>query len=235
MSKTHKITLGTKEWADSNVNCYFGCSNNCKYCYAKKMAIRFQYNKTSLQSLNKQLDARERALPTLKNKESALRMEVKKSKKIVKDLEKKLAAKIKEYDNIIVLWNEFKVDLVSIEDVKLSIKNIAGVKIPQLNTIDFNIKQFSIFNNPKWFLDGIAILKELASIAIEKEFFILKTELLDHERKKTTQKVNLFEKVQIPGYMDAIRKIKRFLEDEENLSKSAQKIVKTRQQQMEAA
>ncbi len=44
-SKTRKITLGTKEWADSNVNCYLGCSNNCRYCYAKKMAIRFK-NKT---------------------------------------------------------------------------------------------------------------------------------------------------------------------------------------------
>jgi V/A-type H+-transporting ATPase subunit D len=45
--------------------------------------------------------------------------------------------------------------------------------------------------------------------------------------------VNLFEKVQIPGYEDAIRKIKRFLEDKENLSKAAQKIVKNRQQQNE--
>lgn len=40
--KKRKITLGTKEWADSNVNCYFGCSNNCCYCYAKMMAIRFK-------------------------------------------------------------------------------------------------------------------------------------------------------------------------------------------------
>ena len=55
-----------------------------------------------------------------------------------------------------------------------------------------------------------------------------KMELLDRARKKTTQKVNLSEKVQIPGFQEAIRKIKRFLEDEENLSKSAQKIVKTR-------
>ena len=39
---TKKITLGTKEWADSNVNCYSGCSNDCRYCYAKKMAIRFK-------------------------------------------------------------------------------------------------------------------------------------------------------------------------------------------------
>ena len=35
-------TRGTKEWADSNVNCFFGCSNNCKYCYAKQMALRFK-------------------------------------------------------------------------------------------------------------------------------------------------------------------------------------------------
>ena len=55
-------------------------------------------------------------------------------------------------------------------------------------------------------------------------------ELLDLARRKTTQKVNLYEKVQIPGYEEAIRKIKRFLEDEDNLSKSAQKIVKKRQQ-----
>ena len=50
------------------------------------------------------------------------------------------------------------------------------------------------------------------------------------DSERFTQKVNLYEKVQIPGYEDAIRKIKRFMEDEENLSKSAQKIVKTRQQ-----
>ena len=43
----------------------------------------------------------------------------------------------------------------------------------------------------------------------------MKLELLEHARKKTTQKVNLFEKVQIPGYKDAIRKVKRFMEDEE--------------------
>ena len=60
-------------------------------------------------------------------------------------------------------------------------------------------------------------------------------ELLDHARRKTTQKVNLYEKVQIPGFQEAILKIKRYLEDEENLSKASQKIVKTRIQEMEAS
>ena len=40
--------------------------------------------------------------------------------------------------------------------------------------------------------------------------------------------MNLYEKVQIPGYQEAIRKIKRYMEDEENLSKASSKIVKSR-------
>jgi len=41
MTTTRKITAGTREWADSNVNCVDGCAHDCRYCYAKKMAIRF--------------------------------------------------------------------------------------------------------------------------------------------------------------------------------------------------
>ncbi len=194
------------------------------------MAIKFQYNKTSLQSLEKQLKVRVRALPTIKNKESALRVEVKKAKDETKRFEDELNKAIQSYESMIELWGEFDTSLISIEDVKLGIKKIAGVKTPVLEGIDYYIKEFSVFNQPKWFLEGLAIIKKMVDLAINREVFARKTELLDHARKKTTQKVNLFEKVQIPGYEDAIRKIKRFMEDEDNLSKSAQKIVKTRQQ-----
>ncbi|HOF21990.1 MAG TPA: V-type ATP synthase subunit D, partial [Bacteroidales bacterium] len=75
-------------------------------------------------------------------------------------------------------------------------------------------------------------LKEMAAALAKRDLMREKMGLLDHARKKTTQKVNLYEKVQIPGYEDAIRRIKRFLEDEENLSKSAQKIIKARQEEL---
>lgn len=39
--KKRKITSGTKEWADYNVNCIKGCRNDCRYCYGKIMAKRF--------------------------------------------------------------------------------------------------------------------------------------------------------------------------------------------------
>lgn len=197
------------------------------------MAIKFQYNKTSLQQLDKQLKVRVKALPTLKNKESALRVEVKKAKTEAEKLEQKLENKLQAYQHALDIWGEFDNSLVSIDDVDLSVKKIAGVKTPVLDSISFHVKEFSVFNKPSWYLDGIAISKELAEIAIESEVFNQKMKLLDHARRKTTQKVNLYEKVQIPGFRDAIRKIKRFMEDEENLSKAAQKIVKSRIQEME--
>ena len=34
-------TKGTKEWAELNLNIYLGCEHDCSYCYAKRMALRF--------------------------------------------------------------------------------------------------------------------------------------------------------------------------------------------------
>lgn len=194
------------------------------------MAIKFQYNKTSLQQLEKQLKVRVRTLPIIKNKESALRIEVKRCKTEAVELEKTLESQIQTYEAMFALWNEFDLSLIKISDVHLGIKKIAGVRVPLLENIDFEIKQYSLFNAPKWYADGIYLLKGLTHTAIEREFVLAKLNLLEHARKKTTQKVNLFEKVQIPGYQDALRKIKRFMEDEENLSKSSQKIMKSHQE-----
>ncbi len=199
------------------------------------MAIKFQYNKTSLQQLEKQLKVRVRTLPIIKNKESALRMEVKRCKEDAAGLEDKLEQEIQAYEAMFALWNEFDSSLVKVKDVQLGVKKIAGVRVPILESVDFETRPFSLFASPKWYSDGISLLQVLAQTAIEREFMLAKLNLLEHARKKTTQKVNLFEKVQIPGYQDALRKIKRFMEDEENLSKSSQKILKSIQEKRKEA
>lgn len=198
------------------------------------MAIKFQYNKTSLQQLEKQLKIRERSLPTIKSKESALRVEVKRTKDEVKELELQLEKEIQSYENMVALWNEFNPSLIKVDDVSLYTKKIAGVIVPMLDEIKFEIGYYSLFSSPAWYAEGIELLKKLARTGIEAEFSGMKLELLEHARKKTTQKVNLFEKVQIPGYKDAIRKVKRFMEDEESLSKSSQKIMRANQEKRKA-
>ena len=194
------------------------------------MAITYQFNKTSLQGLEKDLKMRQRTLPTLQSKETALRLEVKKAKKELDELNEEVERRIKDYDKMIALWGEFDTSLIHVDDVRMSVKKIAGVGVPVLDEVVYSTKEFSLFSSPKWFADGFEQLKAIADVGIRQEFVQRKVELLEYARKKTTQKVNLFEKVQIPGYQDAIRKIKRFMEDEENLSKSSQKIVKSKRE-----
>lgn len=199
------------------------------------MAIKFQYNKTSLQQIEKQLKVRQRTLPIIKSKETALRLEVKKCKAEAVLLEKELERQIQGYESMYALWGEFDASLVALKDVELDVKKIAGVRVPVLNNIRLEVRPFGIFSSPKWYFDGINLLQGLAKTAVEREFVLAKLGLLEHARKKTTQKVNLFEKVQIPGFQEAVRKIKRFMEDEENLSKSSQKILKALQEKRKEA
>ena len=111
------------------------------------MAIKFQYNKTSLQQLEKQLKVRVRTLPIIKNKESALRMEVKRCKTEAVELEERLEKQIQAYEAMFALWNEFDASLIKVSDVHLGIKKIAGVRVPLLENVDFDIRPYSLFIN----------------------------------------------------------------------------------------
>ncbi len=192
------------------------------------MAIRFQYNKTEFHDLTKQLRIRKTALPVIKHKESALRLEVRQARKKVSELQEQINDALDAVDYMAALWSEFDPDMLTIADVEMGVKNIAGVKTPVLKEIRFDVKETSMFHNRYWYLDGLQILKKLAFLCVEQEFYLHKANLLDQARKKTTQKVNLYEKVQIPGYKEAVAKIKRFLEDQEALAKAAQKILKNK-------
>jgi V/A-type H+-transporting ATPase subunit D len=192
------------------------------------MALNFQYNKTYLQQLNKGLKVRENALPTLVAKESALRVEVKKAREEVSLIEMELKNHYSTLADTDRLWTELPQNLIKIKDVNIDIKKIAGVKTPILNSVTFSVEQYSLFTSVAWVPSGVEILKQLASLKIKVALAKKKVEILEYARKKTTQKVNLYEKVQIPEYKEAIRRIKRFLEDEENLSKSSQKILKAK-------
>ena len=190
------------------------------------MAVKFQYNKTSLQRQKKDLQLRERILPTIKSKESALRLEVRRVKKEVEELEAQVEKSIENFDTMTALWSEFDPSLVRVEDVHLETRKVAGIPVPVLGEVDFEVRPFSLLNTPSWYMEGTQLIKDLATVGIQAEVGRLELDILQHARRKTTQKVNLFEKVQIPGLKEAILKIKRYLEDEESLSKASQKIMR---------
>lgn len=188
---------------------------------------QFQYNKTELLNLDRELKVRLNALPTLQSKEAALRAEVKRIRMNIVRFQSKLDEKIKSFQLMERLWCEFP-PLVKAKQVRYLEKNIAGVRVDIVGEVEFETAPFSVFGCPSWFLSGIEVLKnimrDMAAIEVEKKIY----ESVEYARRKTTQKVNLYVKVQIPAYEEAIRRIKRFLEDEETISKSSQKILKNR-------
>ncbi len=192
------------------------------------MALKFQYNKTTIQELKKQLSIREKALPILKNKETALRLEVKKRQKQLLKAEKEKEDILQQIVEHTGLWIEFP-KVLFIQDLEVSVEQVIGVKVPRVKDIEFKLADFSWWNYPGWLPAGIALLKNATALDLKIDILRKQIDLLDNARKKTTQKVNLYEKVQIPEMEQATIKIKRFLEDKENIAKAGQKIMKNRQ------
>ena len=193
------------------------------------MALKIQFNKTYLHELNKGLKIRLLALPILKAKEAALRIEVKRATNLARQIQKDIQDAQDLIKPFLKLWAEFP-QYLGIQKAHLSVRKIAGIKTPVLDHIDFHETPHSYVLTQAWIPRGLDILKNLVKLHIERDVAVKKSKILERARKKTTQKVNLYEKVQIPEYQEGIRKIKRYLEDDEKLSKSSQKILKSRLQ-----
>lgn len=125
-------------------------------------------------------------------------------------------------------WAEFPYNIFSLKTLVTKPVRIAGVSVPVFDHLEWQAREFSRFNKPGWLATGIDQLRQIAEAASLCELTRRQIALLEYARRKTTQKVNLYEKVQIPGYLAAIQTVTRYLEDVENLEKAAMKIVKRR-------
>lgn len=181
-----------------------------------------------MQSLQKQLKIRIAALPVLKSKEAYLRITIKKERSALEQRIADLDALHRSIGDSQRLFAEFPKESIRVEAVMYGSDNVAGISIPTVGRIDFD-EDKQLILDPSWLPWGRSTLKSLLRAQAEIDVAEKRIGLLEYARRKTTQKVNLYEKVQIPDFSEAILKIKRFLEDVENLDKASQKITKARQ------
>ena len=183
----------------------------------------------ALQSLQRQLGIRVSALPTLKSKEAHLRLTIMKEKENFEEIQAsmvRLRERVKDFE---FLFAEFPEDSLTVQSVHYEWENIAGISIPTLGDVRFNEKISTLLLQPLWLPWGWNTLQEIFILEVSLRVARIRLEKLELARRKTTRKVNLYEKVQIPEFTQAILKIKRYMEDMENLAKAAQKITKSRQ------
>jgi V/A-type H+/Na+-transporting ATPase subunit D len=99
-------------------------------------------------------------------------------------------------------------------EVRTSDANVAGVAVPVFEAVVFDTPEYSLFATPVWVDRALIDLRELAGKEAELTVLDRRHQLLSRELLRIIQRVNLFEKVMIPGAEAAIRRIRIHLGDE---------------------
>jgi V/A-type H+/Na+-transporting ATPase subunit D len=170
----------------------------------------------------------ERYLPTLQLKKQQLQLEISRQQKTRADRENVLLEKQHSAAGWLGLLMEapaIRQWLVA-EKVNTGRKNIAGIEVPVFHTVDFVPAEYDLFLTPLWVDAGLDMLREMVSLQEEIRVVDRGISLLNKELRVTSQRVNLFEKVKIPGAQEAIRLIRISLGDQMTNAIGRSKIAK---------
>ena len=189
---------------------------------------KIKLTKNELKTQRDALKRFQRYLPTLQLKKQQLQMEMRKlDLEISKKRHEEEAAR-SSLSSWIRLYSE-PIDLseyVSIQRLKTSRGNIAGVNIPILDDLEFHEETPDLFETDAWMDREVDTLKQLMRLRVERQVMEEQHRLLNEELRTTTQRVNLFEKVKIPEAKENIRVIRIFMGDQQTAAVARSKIAK---------
>ena len=126
-------------------------------------------------------------------------------------------------------FTEIDVDgLVVMEDFELGEENVVGVRLPVLERIDCAIADYSMLGRPAWVDVLVDRLREAAEQRTRLQVAVERVRLLEQAVRRTTQRVNLFERILIPRSKEAIKRIMIHLGDQERSSVANSKLTKAK-------
>lgn len=115
---------------------------------------------------------------------------------------------------------------IEIEEIKTSIRNVAGLKVPQFHGVKFSDPPYSFFATPFSFEEVLRQSRE--AIECREKIRMLKEQerVLYEGFRKTSQRINLYEQRLIPACREAIRKIAVYLQDQQAAAVGVAKVAK---------
>jgi V/A-type H+/Na+-transporting ATPase subunit D len=193
------------------------------------MAEKVKLNKNTLREQNQALKLYLEFLPTLELRKQQLQTELRKLQNLMADKEAALTALLDDASPWGVMLDKalpWIKPLVQVDEVETHIGNVAGVKVPVFVGVRFKPAGYSLVATPPLFDAAIAYFE--GAIAAREEIGVLREQrkLLQAELTKTTQRINLYEKVLIPETRENIRKIKVYLGDQQTAAVCRAKIAK---------
>jgi len=186
-------------------------------------------NKSSMTKQKNALKGYQQFLPSLELKQQQLKGIEAKAKRELKAIN----LEVEEHMNFIedelpMLANEGieLSGLITVEGTEVGQENMLGLKLPTLNEVRFETKEYSFYNTLHWIDTYIECMKEYISLQKKVDMQIDRLAIIAKAVLKITQRVNLFEKVLIPTAQANIKKIKIALSDDERAAVVRSKIAK---------
>lgn len=192
---------------------------------------KLQLSKSALSKESAHLKTYIQFLPSLDLKRQELMNQRAKAKQALAETRISLEELTDALAEDIPMLSNNKVDLqglVTVNSVDLEQENIMGAHLPVLKTVNVEIRKYSFLAKPHW-VDGVAAkLKKILILRIRLQVDEQRLELLNVAVRTITQRVNLFDKVLIPGTRKNIKKIKIHLSDAERAAVINAKLAKSK-------
>lgn len=188
-------------------------------------------NKSALQKAREDLKLYQRLLPSLDLKRMQLTAELKRAQEQLENAKAEVESlKARAAEQLPMLANE-EIDvsgLVQVDSVQVGEENVVGVKLPVLEEIQCSVREYSMLAKPHWVDVLVDLLKQMAELQTRVKISAERVRLLEQAVRRTTQRVNLFDKILIPTTKKNIKRIQIFLGDTERAAVVRSKIAKSR-------
>jgi len=116
--------------------------------------------------------------------------------------------------------------LVRVRAVQIEEENVVGARLPVARQVSIETAPYSTLATPFWVDPLVRSLRRMAELRVLVEVNRVRVERLEVASRRITQRVNLFEKVLIPGAEKNIKRIRIFVSDEERAAVVRSKIAK---------
>ena len=192
---------------------------------------KFKLTKTELKAQTDALKRFQRFLPMLQLKKQQLQGEIAgivAKAEATKAKEREVRAGLDRWVGLLATDESMVASLVKVKSVNTSSANIAGVTIPTFESIETEVKAVDAWSTPAWVDSAVETTTQVLSLQCERAIYEEQRLLVSEELQKTSQRVNLFEKVKIPECKETIRVIKIALGDEQTAGVTRGKIAKGR-------
>ncbi|GGB99604.1 ATP synthase subunit D [Marinobacterium zhoushanense] len=186
-------------------------------------------NKSSLHRESRRLKAFRQFVPALDLKRKQILAARQQSRRLIAEQQRELAGISAQVGEQLPMLAQSGLDLhelVQVVGVSVEQVNLVGIKLPLLQRIDIDRHQHSRLALPAWVDRALDLAERRLQLELALQVEQERLARLEAALRKTTQRLNLFDKVLIPRAERHIRRIRIALSDAERAGVVRAKIAK---------